>query len=77
MDGVLLLLSVLILGRPVEGSTTVLSFCRIVKLHTAFFNEEGVLITHPLECAKHYFRYKEHIIAEQLTPLCVNVCVCV
>ena len=29
---------------------------RIVKLHTAYFNEEGVLITQPLECAKHYFK---------------------
>ena len=41
------------------------SFCRI---HTAYYNDEGVLITNPLMCAKHYFmtNFIYDFIAEML-----------
>ena len=32
------------------------SLRRMVKLHTVYHNEEGVLITQPIKCAKHYFK---------------------
>ena len=27
-----------------------------LRIHTAYYNDEGVLITNPLMCAKHYFK---------------------
>jgi len=29
----------------------------MVKIHTAYYNDDGVLITQPVACALHYFRY--------------------
>ena len=40
-----------------------IALCRVIfnlfsylGLHTAYYNEEGVLITNPLMCAKHYVK---------------------
>ena len=30
--------------------------CSFLRIHTAYYNDEGVLITNPLMCAKHYFK---------------------
>ena len=33
-----------------------LSYCRYVKFHLAFYNENNVLVTHPLFTARNYLR---------------------
>ncbi len=37
--------------------THMLHLCRLLKLHTAYFNKDGVLITLPLDCAKRYLKW--------------------
>lgn len=31
-------------------------FLRFIKLHTAYFNAEGILVTAPVKCAVNYFK---------------------